>query len=208
MSAKTCEPSLRRSRHREPKSSRFRYELILVREGDVRAARHIVWTFLALCEPVGARSLTPVAPQGLSRQTLSAAAVRIVSQFGTVTSTFRTVEHNRAVGGVPDSYHLLGQAVDVARRPGVSHAQIAAALTASGLHLIESLDEHNHSHFAFGRALQRVAPVMPQPQPPQAPPGPLLAADQHGTLRMDLAGKAAGKKTRVPASGTGRELVH
>ena len=52
-----------------------------------------------------------------------AAAERIAAGFGVVTSTFRTVAHNHAVGGVPDSFHLLGRAIDVARRPGVTHAQ-------------------------------------------------------------------------------------
>ncbi|HVF37944.1 MAG TPA: D-Ala-D-Ala carboxypeptidase family metallohydrolase, partial [Sphingomicrobium sp.] len=58
--------------------------------------------------------------------------------------------HNRRVGGVPNSYHLLGRAIDIARRPGVSHWQIAAAYRNAGYHLVESLDEGDHSHFAFG----------------------------------------------------------
>ena len=77
------------------------------------------------------------------------AAARIAAAFGVVTSTFRTVEHNRAVGGVPNSYHLLDRALDIVRRPGVSHAAIAAALRAAGYTLVESLDEGDHSHFAF-----------------------------------------------------------
>jgi hypothetical protein len=71
-------------------------------------------------------------------------------QWGRVTSMHRTPEHNRRVGGVRNSYHLAGRAIDIARRPGVSHWQIAAALRAAGYHLIESLDEGDHSHFAFG----------------------------------------------------------
>ena len=38
------------------------------------------------------------------------AAARLVSAYGIVSSTFRTVAHNRAVGGVPNSYHLLDRA--------------------------------------------------------------------------------------------------
>jgi hypothetical protein len=74
------------------------------------------------------------------------------SRWGTVTSTYRSPERNRRVGGARNSYHLRGRAIDIARRPGVTHAQIAAAYRAAGYHLVESLDEGDHSHFAFGTA--------------------------------------------------------
>jgi hypothetical protein len=76
-------------------------------------------------------------------------AAQIGAQWGRVTSTFRSVEHNRAVGGVPNSYHLRGRAIDIARRPGVTHSMIAAAFRNAGYQLVESLDEGDHSHFAF-----------------------------------------------------------
>jgi hypothetical protein len=72
------------------------------------------------------------------------------SQWGRVTSTYRSPAHNRRVGGVRNSFHLSGRAIDIARRPGVTHSQIAAAYRNAGYHLIESLDEGDHSHFAFG----------------------------------------------------------
>ena len=72
------------------------------------------------------------------------------AHWGQVTSTYRSPEHNREVGGVPNSYHVRGRAIDIARRPGVSHWQIAAAYRAAGYSLAESLDEGDHSHFAFG----------------------------------------------------------
>jgi hypothetical protein len=75
---------------------------------------------------------------------------QIGAKWGQVTSTYRSPEHNRAVGGVPSSYHLRGRAIDIARRPGVSHWQIAAAYRDAGYSLAESLDEGDHSHFAFG----------------------------------------------------------
>ena len=75
---------------------------------------------------------------------------QIGSRWGHVTSTYRSPEHNRRVGGVANSYHLRGKAIDIARRPGVSHWQIAAAFRAAGYSLAESLDEGDHSHFAFG----------------------------------------------------------
>jgi len=78
------------------------------------------------------------------------AAARLGGSWGRVTSTLRTAAHNRAVGGVPNSYHLRGRAIDIARRPGVTHAMIAAAFRNAGYQLVESLDEGDHSHFAFG----------------------------------------------------------
>ena len=92
------------------------------------------------------------------------AAAGIGSSWGRVTSTYRTPQHNRRVGGVRNSWHTRGRAIDIARRPGVSHAQIAAAFRNAGYRLIESLDEGDHSHFAFafgGSDGSRVASSMP-----------------------------------------------
>lgn len=88
---------------------------------------------------------------------LGAAAV-IGSKWGRVTSTWRSASRNRAVGGVRNSYHLHGRAIDIARRSGVRHADIAAAYLRAGYTLVESLDEGDHSHFAFGNG--RVPRVM------------------------------------------------
>jgi hypothetical protein len=91
-------------------------------------------------------------------------AAGIGSKWGRVTSTYRTPEHNRRVGGVRNSWHTHGRAIDIARRPGVTHAQIAAAFRNAGYRLIESLDEGDHSHFAFafgGAGGTRVASSMP-----------------------------------------------
>jgi hypothetical protein len=76
-------------------------------------------------------------------------AAGIGSNWGRVTSTYRTPAHNRAVGGVRNSFHLRGRAIDIARRPGVTHSMIAAAFRNAGYRLVESLDEGDHSHFAF-----------------------------------------------------------
>lgn len=73
----------------------------------------------------------------------------IGGKFGQVTSTLRTPEHNKAVGGVPNSYHVRGQAIDIARKRGVTHKQIEAAYRRAGYNIVESLDEGDHSHFAF-----------------------------------------------------------
>lgn len=94
------------------------------------------------------RSAGTWSPIGSGSGSINAAA-RIGSQWGRVTSTWRSVAHNRRVGGVPNSYHLRGRAIDIARRPGVSHSTIAAAFRNAGYYLVESLDEGDHSHFAF-----------------------------------------------------------
>jgi hypothetical protein len=90
-------------------------------------------------------------------------AVSLAAQWGTVTSVHRSPAHNRAVGGAPNSWHLHGRAIDIARRPGVRHAQLDAAFRRAGYHLIESLDEGDHSHFAFG--LPGAAPPRPSLSP-------------------------------------------
>ncbi|WP_205480374.1 D-Ala-D-Ala carboxypeptidase family metallohydrolase [Sphingomonas arenae] len=125
--------------------------------------------------------------------------------FGVITSAYRTPAHNRFVGGVPNSHHLYGRALDVARRPGVSHRMVEEALRRAGFRLIESLDEGDHSHFAFATSLARPLPVAALPSTPTAPPAAVAAApakplrpvlaDQHGTLMVadaTLAGPAAG----------------
>ena len=113
----------------------------------------------------GPRVVTPIvregrdiAPSAMSSSVLGSSgnlsnAAQIGSQLGRVTSMRRSAEHNRRVGGVANSYHLSGRAIDIARKPGVTHAQIASALRSAGYHLIESLDEGEHSHFAFGFGL-------------------------------------------------------
>jgi hypothetical protein len=88
-------------------------------------------------------------------------AVQIGAKWGVVTSVHRTPERNRLVGGAPNSFHLRGRAIDIARRPGVRHAEIDAAYRRAGYVLLESLDEGDHSHFAFGLPGQAPAPAAP-----------------------------------------------
>jgi hypothetical protein len=126
-------------------------------------------------------------------------AARLAAVFGTVTSIHRTVERNRLVGGVPNSYHLTGRAIDIARKPGVTHDQIATALRRAGYNVVESLDEGDHSHFAFASTnayLASLPPGVPR-KPPETKPKverPVLA-DNHGTLLIDLQAAAPGAGT-------------
>ena len=106
--------------------------------------------------------LTPIVEEGkpsrVTKRALrsnSGSAAAIGKQWGRVTSTYRSPEHNRRVGGVRNSYHLSGRAIDIARRSGVRHTEIESAYRAAGYRLIESLDEGDHSHFAFGGAETR-----------------------------------------------------
>ena len=108
----------------------------------------------------GQASLTRILPAGASASL--SAAVAIASRLGRVTSTIRTLARNRAIGGARNSYHLSGRAIDVVPRAGVRHADIEAALRSAGFYLIESLDEGDHSHFAFGPPKRRS--IQPQAQ--------------------------------------------
>lgn len=61
----------------------------------------------------------------------------------------RTPQRNAQVGGVPDSMHLNGQALDF-KVPGVSSDRVFQSLSAAGLPMTEHLDEGNHLHVGWG----------------------------------------------------------
>lgn len=103
----------------------------------------------AMLMAAGTPDLPARAGASLNRSAMPA-AVRLGAKWGIVTSVHRSPAHNRAVGGAPNSFHLSGRAIDIARRGGVAHAEIAAAYRRAGFVLLESLDEGDHSHFAFG----------------------------------------------------------
>lgn len=63
----------------------------------------------------------------------------------TVTSTRRSPAHNKAVGGVPNSYHLTGRARDSVPPPGMSMNEYARRLQALNPGL-EVINEGNHVH--------------------------------------------------------------
>lgn len=63
----------------------------------------------------------------------------------TVTSTRRSPARNRAVGGVPNSYHLTGQARDSVPPPGMSMNEYHRRLKAANPHL-DVINEGDHIH--------------------------------------------------------------
>lgn len=111
------------------------------------------------------------------------AASAIGGQFGQVTSTRRTPERNKAVSGVANSHHLSGRAIDIARKSGVSHAQIEKAYRDAGYQIIESLDEGDHSHFAFGGATGGLPQVRARQQWEKLPKGARYVAPD-GSVRV------------------------
>lgn len=90
--------------------------------------------------------------QQSGRQITVAQAKAIVEGIGgTVTSGFRSVQHNEDVGGVKGSFHTKGQAVDIAKTAGLTLGKIVKAFEEQGVRLIEKLDEGNHFHIAFAK---------------------------------------------------------
>lgn len=149
-----------------------------------------MWAIAALVS-ASAAAAKPASPAPAPARLDVSRAAAVAAGYGAITSIYRSVEHNRAVGGVANSYHLQGRAIDVVRRPGVTHGMIAAALQRAGYTMIESLDEGDHSHFAFATTpvgakpaeVTVAAAMVKKPDPPKYPP---ILADEHGTLRIDL----------------------
>jgi peptidase M15-like protein len=111
----------------------------------------------ALGHPIGSQNpaaghsapAAPVHTEGRPAAPDLKAATSLGGHFGTVTSAKRSPEHNREVGGVPNSYHLSGHAIDIARKPGVSHSEVVQGFRSAGYEILEQLDEGDHSHIAL-----------------------------------------------------------
>src|SRR2546423_878797 len=65
-----------------------------------------------------------------------------------VTSWWRTPEHNRAVGGVPTSKHLTGDAIDVVYMDG-DPPDLHALHDVAGRFDVKVIREMDHDHFQF-----------------------------------------------------------
>ena len=135
--------------------------VILLTSGSAVSAADTDWGIRELGGPVSRSAADEPPPAGTWAMESNGRSVnmgdvkQIGARWGQVTSTYRSPAHNRRVGGVANSFHLSNRAIDIARRPGVSHWQIAAAYKNAGYSLAESLDEGDHSHFAFGAPRHR-----------------------------------------------------
>lgn len=141
--------------------------LILLSFGSGAVAADTDWGIREVGKSSASSEPAPAGTWALSTNTAGrsvdmSTVKQIGARWGQVTSTYRTPAHNRRVGGVANSYHLSNRAIDIARRPGVSHWQIAAAYRDAGYSLAESLDEGDHSHFAFGAPRARAAKAQAQ----------------------------------------------
>jgi hypothetical protein len=95
----------------------------------------------------------------------------------------------------------------------VTHQMVEAALRQAGYRLIESIDEIDHSHFAFSAA--RRAPPSPPPRsfavarPRSMPAGQRLLADEHGVLLVDVAAGTSGSlaESQTERSQAGTKLT-
>lgn len=111
------------------------------------------------------------------------AARGLISQMfpgAQITSGTRTPQHNAEVGGAPNSYHLKGQAIDVAPIPGVTFDQFRENLRSQGLPVTELINEGDHWHWAFGQPGGQGGPqVVAQGAPkPETGYRPATAADR------------------------------
>lgn len=96
------------------------------------------------------------APMGAGQGGFDIASVdaAIGETGGRVTSGLRTADHNAAVGGVPNSYHLTGQARDAVPPPGVTLADYSKALRAR-FPDADVIQERDHVHIEPRGAPQR-----------------------------------------------------
>lgn len=120
-----------------------------------------------------------------------------------VTSTVRTPERNTAVGGVPNSFHLSGEAIDIAPRTAQEKEQARQYWQQRGYQVI---DEQDHLHIEPpGRGMTtsqlRSAPKAQQPSDLERR---LSLADQMGATdeekrRMVIGGESGRDAQRISA---------
>lgn len=72
-----------------------------------------------------------------------------------VTSGYRSPDHNAAVGGVPNSAHVLGWAVDV-KSPGMKPSDLADAIEAVTPGFDQLIVYAGHVHVGYGPQIRRM----------------------------------------------------
>src|SRR5690348_14893457 len=86
-------------------------------------------------------------------------ALNLATSGATITSQQRSQADNARVGGVPNSMHLTGQAMDFVLPPGTDAAAVRAELERQGYPVTEWLAEHKgdphstgeHMHWGWGQ---------------------------------------------------------
>lgn len=148
----------------------------------------------------GAGPTAPQAPQPQPANWL--AGVSQAAPDAAVTSGFRTPQDNARVGGVPNSRHMSGQAVDLVPRPGETMAQLYTRVAqAPG---VKAINEGDHVHVQQGGA-SAGRPVIPgsapKPKESTVPAGYRLKPD--GTLTYIPGGPAdpAQAADKAPTEG-------
>lgn len=119
---------------------------------------------------------------------LQALGVQLAAGGATITSGRRDAQHNKDVGGVRNSNHIPGNAIDVVPPKGMTTAQLHDLLLATpGVHFSELIDEKNHVHIAMkdpfsfpqlqgmNPALAGAIPIPSKPRTIELPDRPQMA---------------------------------
>jgi hypothetical protein len=101
--------------------------------------------------PANLGTVPKAAPPGLT-EINAQSAIKDAFPDATITSGERSPQHNADVGGVANSMHLSGQALDFVVPNGVSTDQVRKALTDKGLPVTELINEGDHIHWGWGGA--------------------------------------------------------
>jgi len=113
------------------------------------------------------------------------ALVQSIIPGARLTSGLRTPDQNERAGGARNSFHLRGQAVDIAPPAGMNLNEFRQQLAAQGVDIAELIDEGDHWHLAWNGGGQ--APNIGRGETVQA--GPRVLAQ--GTPQASEGGSAA-----------------
>jgi len=137
-------------------------------------------------------SVIPPPPPGFTLDDPLASVRKAVGGNINVTSEYRTPQHNREVGGVPNSDHLRpGGAYDFVV-PGETPAQAVARMRAAGVPAKQLLAERDHVHYAPIPPPPAGFSIVPPPPPgfsvqhpaaPQSTPKPAAPQDENAIVR-------------------------
>jgi hypothetical protein len=99
--------------------------------------------------PAPAAPQPPSAPPALNLMTAPNVLSGALGVPVQITSGLRTAAHNAAVGGVPNSAHLTGNAVDFVPQ-GMSSTDAVTRLAQAGIPFDQLIDEGSNVHIAWG----------------------------------------------------------